>query len=446
MIPIWEENCKMKYIIYLYLFSVALLLPTACSNEEEIGRATDRTTATVTLSIGTGSNDDGLTLEGERMHTLDVFLCTTTEEIVKEFHANGLGDATNWQSDPFTLDAGTYRLYAFANCEKITELESVISELSGQMPVDISSNQLSVEINGDILQGINDSKIIPMTGCSGDLQVTPSTKTLSVEVVRMVSRAKVRVFPSTSGESSVSQLKIGNVVTKVSLFKGGDVSDSGEPQTITVSSFNEMDGGSSEEKHFLSEFYLPELKNRNCSFELILNGGSSSSLRKANTTMTFDRNQIVPIYICLKNYQLVIKGTYQVVAIGTLPIEGQIDLAGNYEIKLPEGCTFNLTVSMKSTSGSGVSVSSWDLVTEEEAISLKSGAPNGENSCILSGSLSAYPGQNLNLTLNATVADNGTETFNITIKTVGLETITKKNISIEDGFSLMALPQVVGMY
>ena len=52
----------MKYIIYLYLFSVALLLPTACSNEEEIGRVADRTTATVTLSIGTGSNDDGLTL------------------------------------------------------------------------------------------------------------------------------------------------------------------------------------------------------------------------------------------------------------------------------------------------------------------------------------------------------------------------------------------------
>lgn len=191
----------MKRIHYLYTLGLLLALTTgfvACSDETAAGGETPRP-VTVSLQIGAGQEaltkvkGDDNAVDGEFMHSLTVFVCNANNQIVKKLVIESLGDAADHTFDNIQLSKGNYAFYAFANCEKLSELEDILAKNVGDdMPNAIVDNSLEIANPHDgIAFPPTDDNYIPMSG--KETKSISSDQSVTIEMIRMVSRIQVTV-------------------------------------------------------------------------------------------------------------------------------------------------------------------------------------------------------------------------------------------------------------
>ena len=157
-------------------------------------------------------------LEGELIHSLVVFIVNTNGTIEKKFQPDlssnteaQAGNLTKWSSGTFQITGGTKTIYAFANWESLEESNFITTQeganLSLPPTVEWENNSFDLAKNS----------FLPM---SAQEQWTVTAGTKKIELVRLVSRLKVKVTNETQHDITIKSLNIGEFNIACNLFKG----------------------------------------------------------------------------------------------------------------------------------------------------------------------------------------------------------------------------------
>ncbi len=426
----------MKRIHYLYTLGLLLALTTgfvACSDETAAGGETPRP-VTVSLQIGAGQealtkaeDEDDKAVDGEFMHTLTVFVCDASNQIVKKLEVESLSDVADHTFDNIQLSKGSYAFYAFANCEKLSELEDILAKNVGDdMPNAVVDNSLEIESPHDgIAFPLTDDNYIPMSG--KETASISSDQSVTIEMIRMVSRIQVKVNNLQGGTPAIeSDLTLHGVAKKVKLF-GDGTGVTGDVLDISIP-FKE----STTESDYL---YIPESYN-NHTFTLTVNGKQRTGL----TSTDLVRNHIYLFVINLRDYKLELTVEYDAPPIGGIVTPKETTTG--YEIAIKEGSTFTIKAVLKQGE-EPVVVKKWEIEVGENEIPITTN-PIVPEGTLFAGSIPAQPTSNTTtLVLKATDMEGKVHNFDLIISVTNLKT---KSTPTGSDFPMLTLPQVVGMY
>lgn len=334
--------------IYRYLLRLALsALPLAClamlascSFEDEVGDCGSEP-ATVRISVSAGeigdlnatrAGDDVNADEHEFMHSLYVYIIDGSGNIVQKFDnpiATGYNDATagdlvDWTSEPFELNPGTYTIYAFANFEGHTGITD--DNQTGQNADDFITSCFGENKNIDALNQfrlVDPAKAIKLTGGTGEggengtvfipmsakveqVQVTPTTTELSVDLVRLVSKVRL-TMPSASVTKDAASVMFSGYSTNVpllgSLYSGtGDYTynaNAGYYGQRTASATASLSSATTDTdgNNLIASLYVNETNGGNA-FIVTLNTGNTTGVATytATTRRTdIPRNTVYPL-------------------------------------------------------------------------------------------------------------------------------------------------------
>lgn len=452
----------MKRIHYLYTLGLLLALTTgfvSCSDETAAGGETPRP-VTVSLQIGAGQealtkakyNGDEYAEKGEFMHTLSVFVCDGDNKIVEKLKVYDLNDALEHTFENIKLPSGgSYTFYGFANCESLEELDDVLAlDKGNKMQDDVVNNTLIIANPHEGLSFKSEENRIPMSGKAEKKQIT-SDQTVTIEMIRMVSRIKVTVNNLQTKDLEINDdLKLHGVAQNIKLFGIGDgfdgagsteinipLKEQGQEASVTL---DVLDPGEHLESGYI---YIPESYNNSHRFTLTVGGDNLTG----NTSTSFIRNHIYPFIINLREYMLNITVSYEAPPIGGIvkPTETSTD---SYNIQIIEGSTF--TMKAKLMKGDKDISCKWFIKDTKNNIPIDelNSFQTGED-FILTGSIPSQPtGQTTTFTLTATEwlseSNCRVHDFDLTIKVKPIG--TKTNSATTGSYPLMILPQVVGMY
>lgn len=169
--------------------------------------------------------------------------------------------------------------------------------------------------------------------------VSSSQSVYEVRLNRMVAKMNVKIVDERANNAdNVSSVTISDLMARTTnLYREGygkvslptDVSDwTWETPTFSSSEANSGD------------FYLHENSG---TFPVSVKVGNDT--REGSFTKTIPRNHIFPLVIHLTDYSLQIDITYHLEAIGTITEDQSASY--NNEVLLPEGCTYEITVTPK---------------------------------------------------------------------------------------------------
>ncbi|WP_455640480.1 FimB/Mfa2 family fimbrial subunit [Parabacteroides sp.] len=426
----------MKRIHYLYTLGLLFALTTgfvACSDETAAGGETPRP-VTVSLQIGAGQealtkaeDEDDKAIDGEFMHTLTVFVCNANNQIVKKLEVESLSDVADHTFDNIQLSKGSYSFYAFANCEKLSELNDVLALSEGNtMSADVVNNTLTIDKPHEDLSFESGDNRIPMSGKTEKMQIT-SDQTVTIEMIRMVSRIQVTVNNLQGGTPTIgSDLTLHGVAKKVKLF-GDGTGVTGDVLDISIP-FE----GSTTSSNYL---YIPESYN-NHRFTLTVD-----DIQRTGFTSTYlVRNHIYLFVINLRDYKLELTVEYDAPPIGGIVTPKETTTG--YEIAIKEGSTFTIKAVLKQGE-EPVVVKKWEIEVGENEIPITTN-PIVPEGTLFAGSIPAQPTSNTTtLVLKATDMEDKVHSFDLTISVKNLET---KSTPTGSDFPMLTLPQVVGIY
>lgn len=166
----------------------------------------------------------------EYMHNLLV-LFIQDGKVVKKFlpdlrynEAAQEGNLKEWVSGDFTLDPGTYTVYAFANID--TYYDGQWGSLTGleenaSIPNDVNIDNIVLD---DPAAKLNfaEGKFIPMSA-KEEVTVTSDTRNISIGLDRLVS--KIRMSITGNAGTKVTALSFGGYADKIGLFSDTQVND-----------------------------------------------------------------------------------------------------------------------------------------------------------------------------------------------------------------------------
>lgn len=344
---------------------------------------------------GTRAGDDVNADEHEFMHTLRLYIvdesdggttARTVLDLSPDLTSNTLaqtGDLTNWVSEEFTLDPGTYTLYAFANVEGYSgefgfedEGQRTITSTSVTQQLD-DCFRLNRQFSDDDLNqfrlynpagqiDLANGKYIPMSAkktitISGDLNNSATTD-ISIGLDRLVSKVKLQL-----GEEGQAQLPAacslifsGYSQNVPLMARAANTSTDDEfasyygTRTATTTKDNVMGGQ-------LVEFYVNETPDGD-PFTVNLNtmgttGGLTTYTSTTVNTTALPRNSIFPLKLNFPDYVPDFNWQAWLAPIGDwAEVETEFD-GETYIVKVPEGAKFNFTLTgMRPSAGLGMAV------------------------------------------------------------------------------------------
>lgn len=462
---------RIRKYLYGVLAALALLGGAACSGEEPLPEPEptpivpepeedDGILEAVTITIGASNtietrfNDDPNALEHEFMNSLIAFIvnadtieavinATETEAFQQSLKEMGSGNV-NLYSQKVDITPGPKTIYAFANMDNVhlcgdktlettfwDELETL--EVGKKWPIEYeeaviddpaATVNLSAENTGDM-------SFIPMS-LKENVTVTVAGQSVSLSLVRLVSRVSVELYNGQGTEITVKDFKMSDFADRVNLF----ASETAPANiTITYKSYPFEDGTTSGDltvkvKHNTTEeiatFYINETLGREPAetpFELSLTVGEKEMTGQTVCT-SIPRNHILPLTLSLSDTHVGLAVVAQVAPIGGypfnvylggddfLPVNGNV---GNFAVALPEGCHFSVTGTIEGSSGTSTQITDWTWTNNSE--NLVKTSVNDDN--VLTGHITALPEQKVKLDFSITAPVAGRGSLTIRTKPVG---------------------------
>lgn len=453
--------------LYGVMIVLALLGGAACSGEEPLPEPEptpivpnpdeddDGILDAVTITFGASNtietrayNGDPNANEHEFMNSLIAFIVNngTIEAVINptDLDPEGTGNV-NLYSQKVDITPGTKTIYAFANmdnvrlCEDDEPAGTFLEELK-QLTVGktwptkyeeaviddpAATVNLSAENTGDM-------SFIPMS-LKENVTVTVSGQSISLYLVRLVSRVSVELYNGQGTEITVSGFKMDDFADRVNLFEREDA-----PADIKYKSYPfDGDNTSGEsgitinhnERVKIASFYINETLGRqekDAPFKLSLTVGEKEMTGETDCK-SIPRNHILPLTLNLSDTHVGLKVEAQVAPIGGypfnvylggdgfLPVNGNV---GNFAVALPEGCHFSVTGTIEGSSGTSTPITDWTWTNENKNLNLIETSLSGN---VLTGHITALPEQEVKLDFKITSPVAGTGSLTIRTKPVGDE-------------------------
>lgn len=377
-------------------------------------------TATISLSITARQESDLNTRanyevgqDHEFIHSLYVYIVSAADETVvkkyipdlKENSAAMKGNLRSWTSDPLTLDAGTYTIYAFANLD--TYYDRLSASLSGlQEGAQFSELNVDGIVFEDPASKIDFNKgcFIPMSA-QKTVIVTPATTGISIGLDRLVS--KIRML-GIAESTPVSSLTFGGYANKVGLFPETDLGDD-----VTYDrEYDVVKAGKLGEGNKVEDFYV------NCSpeghkFTVTLGSTEHGGTVYHATTKrdVLPRNSIFPLMLQLDDFALDFTARCWLSPIGAepTPVIVTLESKDTYSLRLPEGSQFELKLNGVNTDNTGATNVSCTWSFDKNTVSGLAFEGYQPGSTVVKGHVTASAGRTYPLTCEAQWTLNGTQ-------------------------------------
>ncbi len=341
----------------------------SCSFDDDIVESCEGP-ATMQLSItareegdlNTRVNDYEIGQDHEYMHNLLV-LFIQDGKVVKKFspdlrynEAAQEGNLRVWTSEEFTLDPGTYTVYAFANID--TYYDGLLGSLTGLGDGE-SLTEKGINIDNIVLAdpatklNFAEGKFIPMSA-KEEVTVTSDTRNISIGLDRLVS--KIRMSITGNPGTKITALSFGGYADKIGLFSDtpvNNISYDGEYSVVEngESPVQLTNDGTCQ----FADFYVnssPENSGYTVTLETDEKNGTTYTATTARKELP--RNSIYPIVLNLTGYEVSLDLHCWVSPIGNVPVEVELSPDPDYyTCTIPEGCQFEFTVGVTPVSSSG---------------------------------------------------------------------------------------------
>lgn len=312
---------KRQFSIYgaLAAFTLFWGMLTGCEADDTPGGSSSGEVVPVTISLQMDEVDQltkaVLSDEQEKaINTLDVYIYNGTT-VEKHLTETDFGDDLRAET---TLSEGQKTIYAIANAG---------DSYGETAPANTAVNAFSwLDVQSDAY--------MPMSTTEDTTwMVSSSQSEYKVRLNRMVAKMNVKIVDERADKAEeVGDITIAKLLlTQTPLYRSeyGVVALPGDGDDWTGNSMNDNE-----------YFYLHENSG---TFPVSVKVGNDT--RKGSFTKTIPRNHIFPLVIHLTDYSLQIDITYHLEAIGTIT-EHQ-SASYNNGVLLPEGCTYEITVTPK---------------------------------------------------------------------------------------------------
>ena len=358
---------------------------------------------------GEGGEGDDTTPEEPTIHENTANTITEDAKVGDDLVVYIIGSNTNQELTEFTYDEtnkrytattelyrGTYQAYAFANHTNLQlDLPNVIEENPA-----VDAISLVSEDNG-----------IPMSG-EAEWEVNGAGE-YEVELVRMVGRMDVTIADERgegSEDGNVESVEISNLLPAQTNLLREDFGEVTLPASITdLATWSWPSFALDDEKKAETSFYLHETGTSGEGFQLSVTFDGGNPRGTTLRTQVIPRNYTFPLHIYIRDYVLDINITTEVPPIGGIPTSKPGEIGGNYDITVPEGCTFTIKATFKKN-GQATSTS-WEYELEDETDKrIKFNIPTSTNpgeTFEFSGTVTSVPygGREVINTITLTVTD-----------------------------------------
>ena len=308
---------KRQFSIYGALAAIALFggMLTGCEADDTPGGSSSGEVVPVTISLQMDAVDQLTKAVNESaINTLDVYIYNGTT-VEKHLTKTDFGDDLRAETE---LSEGQKTIYAIANAENPYEETA---------PANTAVNAFNwLDVQPDAYMPMSTTK-------DTTWKVSSTQPEYEVRLNRMVAKMNVKIVDERADKTdNVSNITIENLLlTQTPLYRSeyGVVALPGEG--------NDWKGVGMNDGEY---FYLHENSG---TFPISVTVGTN--VRTGNLEAKIPRNHIFPLVIHLTDYSLQIDITYHLEAIGTIT-EHQ-SASYNNGVLLPEGCTYEITVTPK---------------------------------------------------------------------------------------------------
>lgn len=383
---------KRQFSIYgaLAAFTLFWGMLTGCEADDTPGGSSSGEVVPVTISLQMDAVDQltkaVLSDEQEKaINTLDVYIYNGTT-VEKHLTETDFGGDLRAETE---LTVGQKTIYAIANA----------GDSYGETA---PTNNTAVDAIGQWLGA--DATAIPMSSqLNTTWTVSKDVKEYTVEINRMVAKMNVKIVDERADKAEeVGDITIAKLLlTQTPLYRSeyGVVALPGDGDDWTGNSMNDNE-----------YFYLHENSG---TFPVSVKVGNDT--REGSFTKTIPRNHIFPLVIHLTDYSLQIDITYHLEAIGTIT-EHQ-SASYNNGVLLPEGCTYEITVTpKKNMTGGWNDGATWTWTEPEFELSNSSITFDGTPSWPINNPLGADSKFTFTGKISALYQENDKVEFLITLK------------------------------
>lgn len=308
---------KRQFSIYgaLAAFTLFWGMLTGCEADDTPGGSPSGEVVPVTISLQMDEVDQ-LTkaVDENTINTLDVYIYNGST-VEKHLTKDNFGDDLQAET---TLSEGQKTIYAIANA----------GDTYGETAPD------NAAVDAFDWLGVQPNAYMPMSTTKDTTWTVSSSQSVyEVRLNRMVAKMNVKIVDERADQTkAVGNITIENLLlAQTPLYRSeyGVVASPGEGNDWNGVGINDGE-----------TFYLHENSG---TFPVSVKVGDDT--RKGSFTKTIPRNHIFPLVIHLTDYSLQIDITYHLEAIGTIT-EHQ-SASYNNGVLLPEGCTYEITVTPK---------------------------------------------------------------------------------------------------
>lgn len=444
----------------------------SCSFDDDIVESCERP-ATMQLSItareegdlNTRVDDYEIGQDHEYMHNLLV-LFIQEGKVVKKFRPDLRGNSAAqqgnlrvWTSEEFTLDPGTYTVYAFANID--TYYDGLWGSLTGLGDGDNLSD-LNVDIDNIVLEdpaaklNFAEGEFIPMSA-KEQVKVTASTKSISIGLDRLVSKIRMSIMGNPG--TKITALSFGGYADKIGLFSDTQVDGINYDKEYSVVEEGESPVPLNDDGTYqFADFYVNS-SPANSGYKVTLNTDEKNGTTYTATTTrkVLPRNSIFPLVLNLTGYEVSLDLHCWVSPIGNVPVEvGLSPDPDYYTCTIPEGCQFKFTVGVTPASSGTPAVTdlkgAWTF--DETKITGLVFDDYTEGETTVKGHVTASAGKTFNLTFDVTWTPAGgnptTRRYNVEITTGDITDFPFKQSQINTRASEFTLdylrPEMLNMF
>ena len=406
---------KRQFSIYGALAAFALFwgMLTGCEADDTPGGSSSGEVVPVTISLQMDAVDQLTKAVNENaINTLDVYIVQGNQTIhltESDF------DHTSWKSTSTVelVDGQTYQIYAIANAD---DNNNPYGETA----------PANTAVNAFEWLNMQSDAYMPMSTTNDTTWEVSSTQSkYEVRLNRMVAKMNVKIVDERADQTNaVGNITIENLLlAQTPLYRSeyGVVASPGEGNDWNGVGMNDVE-----------YFYLHENSG---TFPISVTVGTD--VRTGNLEANIPRNHIFPLVIHIADYSLTIEVKYSLAAIGTLPVTKELN---TYSFALPEGCTFDVTITPKKGKGEwnnaswtvgALTGSNSSIVLDEDWTETTEPIMNNENtsSFSFSGKVSAiHPGDSYKCTIPISLTDGGKEykfTIKMSTRKLGNEELTR---------------------
>ncbi len=315
---------KRQFSIYgaLAAFTLFWGMLTGCEADDTPGGSSSGEVVPVTISLQMDAVDQltkaVLSDEQEKaINTLDVYIYNGTT-VEKHLTETDFGGDLRAETE---LTVGQKTIYAIANAG---------DSYGETAPANTAVNAFNwLDVQSDAYMPMSTTK-------DTTWMVSSSQSEYEVRLNRMVAKMNVKIVDERADKAEeVGDITIAKLLlTQTPLYRSeyGVVASPGEGNDWNGVGINDGE-----------TFYLHENSG---TFPISVTVGTD--VRTGNLEANIPRNHIFPLVIHIADYSLTIEVKYSLAAIGTLPVTKELN---TYSFALPEGCTFDVTITPKKGKG-----------------------------------------------------------------------------------------------